>query len=70
MYLGSLTMTSKYRYILMECDEDGEAVEATDVTDEIVHLYTMIDYQERIISSYRREFLPGVFPEDEQLLRH
>ena len=53
----------------MECDEDGEAVEATDVTDEIVHLYTMIDYQEKIISSYRREFLPGIFPE-EKVLTH
>ena len=54
----------------MECDEDGEAVEATDVTDEIVHLYTMIEYQEKIISSYRREFLPEFFPEEQKFLRH
>ena len=62
-------MTSKYRYILMECDEDGEAVEATDVTDEVIHLYTMIEHQERIIRSYRQEFLPGIFPE-EKVLTH
>lgn len=63
-------MTNRYKYILVECTPDDEPVEVKEVTEEILHLYTMIDYQEKIISSYRREFLPELFPEEQQLVRH
>ena len=63
-------MTNNHRYLLIETDSDGEAVSATDVTEEIVFLYAMIEKQEMIIKSYRNEFLPGVFPEEKVQFTH
>lgn len=63
-------MKNNYGYLLTKSDDDGEIIEVTDVTEEIVFLYTMIEYQERIIRSYRKEFLPDVFPEEGTQLTH
>lgn len=63
-------MKNNYGYLLVKTDDDGEVIETTDVTEEVISLYTMLEYQERIIRSYRREFLPEFFPEEKQELTH
>ena len=63
-------MKNNFGYLLVQTDDSGEVIDTTDVTEEIIFLYTMIEYQEKIISSYRREFLPEFFPEEQKFLRH
>lgn len=52
---------SQYTYVLLERDTEDTIINSTDVTEEIVALYTMIEYQERIINSYRKQVHPDLF---------
>lgn len=63
-------MKNNFGYLLVQTDDSGEVIDTTDVTEEIIFLYTMIEYQERIIRSYRKEFLPDVFPEEGKQFTH
>lgn len=52
---------NQYTYVLLERDHENIIIDSTDVTEEIVFLYTMIEYQERIINSYRKQVHPDIF---------
>jgi hypothetical protein len=61
-------MTS-WAYVILERDEEGTIVDSADATDEVLFLYAMIERQERLIESYRKDLGITLF-EPESLLRH
>lgn len=46
---------SEWAYVLLERDEEGTIIDSQDATDEVLFLYAMIERQERIIESYRKD---------------
>ena len=60
-------MTS-WAYVILERDEKGTIVDSVDATDEVLFLYAMIERQERIIESYRKDLGITIF--DEPILPH
>lgn len=57
-------------YVLLERNEKGTIVNSHDVTDEVLFLYAMIERQERIIESYRKDLGLGLFDNPPSLLHH
>jgi hypothetical protein len=45
----------EWSYVLLRRDEQGTIVESTEVTDEVLFLYRMIEMQERALNSYRKQ---------------
>ena len=43
----------EWSYVLLRRNEEGIIIESTDVTDEVVFLYRMIEKQEKILNEYR-----------------
>ena len=43
----------EWSYVLLRRNEEGIIIENTDVTDEVVFLYRMIEKQEKILNEYR-----------------
>jgi hypothetical protein len=56
-------------YVLLERNEKGTIVNSHDVTDEILFLYEMVERQERIIDSYRKDLGITIF-EPSTLTKH
>ena len=46
---------NEWSYVLLRRDEEGIIVESTEVTDEVLFLYRLIDMQERTLNSYRKQ---------------
>lgn len=44
-----------WSYVLLRRDDEGTIVESAEVTDEVLHLYKMIELQERALNAYRKE---------------
>lgn len=59
---------SEWAYVLLERDEEGTIIDSQDATDEVLFLYGMIERQERIIESYRKDLGITIF--DEPILHH
>jgi hypothetical protein len=57
-----------WSYVILERDDEGTIVDSHDATSEVLFLYAMIERQERIIESYRRDLGITVF--DEPLTKH
>jgi len=62
-------MTS-WAYVLLERDDEGTIVDSHDATSEVLFLYTMIEKQERIIQSYRKDLGFSFLDDAPSLLRH
>ena len=60
---------STWSYIILERDEEGTVVDSSDATDEVLFLYSMIERQERIIESYRKDLGITLF-ESNSLTKH
>jgi hypothetical protein len=43
----------EWSYVLLRRNEEGIIIENTDVTDEVVFLYRMIEKQEKLLNEYR-----------------
>jgi hypothetical protein len=43
----------EWSYVLLRRNEEGIIIESTDVTDEVVFLYRMIEKQEKLLNEYR-----------------
>jgi hypothetical protein len=46
---------SDWAYVILERDDEGTVIDSHDATSEVLFLYAMIERQERIIESYRRD---------------
>jgi len=46
---------NEWSYVLLHRDKEGTIVESTDVTDEVLYLYNLIERQERTLNAYRKE---------------
>jgi hypothetical protein len=57
-----------WAYVLLERDDEGTIVDSHDATSEVLFLYAMIERQERIIESYRRDLGITIF--DKPLTKH
>ena len=57
-----------WAYVILERDDEGTIVDSHDATSEVLCLYAMIERQERMIESYRRDLGITVF--DEPLTKH
>lgn len=57
-----------WAYVLLERDDEGTIVDSHDATSEVLFLYAMIERQERIIESYRRDLGITIF--DSPLVKH
>lgn len=62
-------MTS-WAYVLLERDDEGTIVDSQDATSEVLFLYAMIEKQERIIQSYRKDLGFSFLDDSPSLLRH
>ena len=59
---------TEWSYVILERDEEGTIVDSHDATSEVLFLYAMIERQERIIESYRRDL--GITCFDSPLVKH
>jgi hypothetical protein len=46
---------SDWAYVILERDDEGTVIDSHDATSEVLFLYAMIERQERIIESYRKD---------------
>ena len=60
---------SEWSYVILERDEEGTIVDSADATSEVLFLYAMIERQERIIESYRKDLGITLF-EPSSLTKH
>lgn len=60
---------SDWAYVILERDETGTVIDSHDATSEVLFLYAMIERQERIIESYRRDLGITLF-ETSALTKH
>jgi hypothetical protein len=58
-----------WAYVILERDEEGTIVDSADATDEVLFLYAMIERQERLIESYRKDLGITLF-EPQSLTKH
>ena len=61
---------SEWAYVLLERDEEGTIIDSQDATDEVLFLYAMIERQERIIESYRKDLGITLFDDPPKMLAH
>jgi hypothetical protein len=52
---------TEFAYVILERDETGTVVNSHDATSEVLFLYAMIQRQERIIESYRKDLGITIF---------
>lgn len=60
---------TEWSYVILERDEEGTIVDSKDATSEVLFLYAMIERQERIIESYRKDLGITLF-EPQNLTKH
>ena len=60
---------TNWAYVILERDEEGTVIDSQDATDEVLFLYAMIERQERLIESYRRDLGITLF-EPTSLTKH
>jgi hypothetical protein len=60
---------TEWAYVILERDDEGTIVDSHDATSEVLFLYAMIERQERIIESYRRDLGITIFDES-ALVKH
>jgi hypothetical protein len=60
---------TNWAYVILERDEEGTIIDSQDATDEVLFLYAMIERQERLIESYRRDLGITLF-EPTSLTKH
>ena len=58
MRLGSNQMSSsnpvkEWSYVLLQRDAEGTIIDSTEVTDEVIYLYRMVEIQEKLLNNYR-----------------
>lgn len=58
-----------WAYVILERDDEGTVVNSYDATDEVCYLFAMIERQEKIIESYRRDLGITLF-EPRSLTQH
>jgi len=58
-----------WAYVILERDDEGTVIDSHDATSEVLFLYAMIERQERIIESYRRDLGITLF-EPSALTKH
>ena len=43
----------EWSYVLLQRDAEGTIIDSTEVTDEVLYLYKMVEIQEKLLNSYR-----------------
>lgn len=61
---------SEWAYVILERDDEGTIIDSHDATSEVLFLYMMIEKQERIIQSYRKDLGFSFLDDAPSLLRH
>ena len=61
---------TNWSYVLLERDDEGTIVDSHDATSEVLFLYAMIEKQERIIQSYRKDLGFSFLDDTPSLLQH
>ena len=59
---------SEWSYVILERDDEGTVIDSQDATDEVLFLYAMLEQQERLIKSYRKDL--GITLFDDPLTKH
>lgn len=60
---------SEFAYVILERDDEGTIIDSHDATSEVLFLYAMIERQERIIESYRKDLGITLFDQP-SLVKH
>jgi len=60
---------TEFAYVILERDDEGTIVDSHDATSEVLFLYAMIERQEMLIESYRRDLGITLF-EPSNLTKH
>ena len=61
---------NEFAYVILERDETGTVINSHDATSEVLFLYSMIQRQERIIESYRKDLGITLFDDPPKMLAH
>jgi len=61
---------NEFAYVILERDETGTVINSHDATSEVLFLYSMIQRQERIIESYRKDLGITLFDDPPRLVAH
>lgn len=51
--MSNSNAVKEWSYVLLQRDAEGTIIDSTEVTDEVIYLYKMVEIQEKLLNSYR-----------------
>lgn len=51
--MSSSNAVKEWSYVLLQRDAEGTIIDSTEVTNEVIYLYKMVEIQEKLLNSYR-----------------
>jgi hypothetical protein len=51
--MSNSNAVKEWSYVLLQRDAEGTIIDSTEVTDEVIYLYRMVEIQEKLLNSYR-----------------
>lgn len=51
--MSNSNAVKEWSYVLLQRDAEGTIIDSTEVTDEVIYLYKMVEIQEKLLNNYR-----------------
>jgi len=51
--MSNSNTVKEWSYVLLQRDAEGTIIDSTEVTDEVIYLYKMVEIQEKLLNNYR-----------------
>jgi hypothetical protein len=51
--MSNSNAVKEWSYVLLQRDAEGTIIDSTEVTDEVIYLYRLVEIQEKLLNSYR-----------------
>lgn len=51
--MSNRNAVKEWSYVLLQRDAEGTIIDSTEVTDEVIFLYTLVEKQEKLLNEYR-----------------
>lgn len=51
--MSNSNAVKEWSYVLLQRDAEGTIIDSTEVTDEVIYLYRLVEMQEKLLNNYR-----------------
>ena len=51
--MSNSNAVKEWSYVLLQRDAEGTIIDSTEVTDEVIYLYRLVEIQEKLLNNYR-----------------